>query len=87
MHRVRVAAVNDYEIVVEGLGAVLSRYPDRLDVRELIIMGEPVDEPVDVALYDTYGRAGVASPAHRIRRHGFGTSRTRSTNAYSTAPP
>lgn len=65
MHRVRVAAVNDYEIVVEGLGALLSRYPDRLDVRELIVMGEPVEEAVDVALYDTYGRAGVASPALR----------------------
>jgi DNA-binding NarL/FixJ family response regulator len=60
-----VAAVNDYELVVAGLSAVLGRYPDRVEVRELIVMGEPIEEPVDVALYDTYGRAGIVAPAIR----------------------
>jgi DNA-binding NarL/FixJ family response regulator len=63
--RVRVAAVNDYEIVVLGLAAVLARYPDRLEVSDLIVVGDPVDVPVDVALYDTYGRVGIAAPALR----------------------
>jgi DNA-binding NarL/FixJ family response regulator len=63
--RVRVAAVNDYEVVVEGLAAMLRRHEDRLDVRAAIIVGSPIAEPVDVALYDTYGRQGIASSALR----------------------
>lgn len=58
---VAVAAVNDYEIVVQGLAAMLEGFPDRVVVRDRIIVGEPVTEPVDVALYDTYGRLGVAA--------------------------
>ena len=57
--RVRVAAVNDYELVVEGLAALLARYPDRLEVVDAIVIGEPLAGPVDVALYDTYGREGI----------------------------
>ncbi len=63
--RVRVAAVNDYELVVAGLAALLSRFPDRLLVVDAIIIGEEVAAPVDVALYDTYGREGIAAPALR----------------------
>lgn len=65
MGRVRVAAVNDYELVVIGLGALLQRFEDRIEVCELLLMGEPLEEQVDVALYDTYGRVGVAAPALR----------------------
>ena len=61
--RVRVAAVNDYELVVAGVAQMLSRYPDRIEVVERILVGDPIDRPVDVALYDTYGRIGVAGPA------------------------
>ena len=63
--RVRIAVSNDYEIVVAGLEALLRRYEDRLHVCERIIVGEPVSRPVDVALYDLYGRAGVGASALR----------------------
>lgn len=62
---ISVAAVNDYELVVEGVAALLRRYPDRLELRDQILVGEALDAPVDVALYDTYGRVGVAAPALR----------------------
>jgi len=63
---VRVAAVNDYELVVQGTAALLSQFPEQLFVCERIVLGEPIDEgPVDVALYDTYGRVGVAADALR----------------------
>jgi DNA-binding NarL/FixJ family response regulator len=63
--RVRVAAVNDYEIVVAGLGAMLARHDDRLAVVDAIVIGESLRAPVDVALYDTFGRQGVAATALR----------------------
>jgi DNA-binding NarL/FixJ family response regulator len=62
---IAVASVNDYELIVEGVAAMLRRYPDRLVVRDRIVIGELVDGPVDVALYDTYGRVGIAEPALR----------------------
>jgi DNA-binding NarL/FixJ family response regulator len=65
MAPVRVAAVNDYELVVLGLARMLEQFPDRVEVVEALVIGEPVDVPVDVALYDTYGRSGVAAPALR----------------------
>ena len=55
----RVAVANDYEIVVEGLAAMLSRFDD-IDPVDLMISGDAVsDEPIDVVLYDTFGREGV----------------------------
>lgn len=60
---VTVAAVNDYDIVVAGLGGLLAGFPDRLTVVDRVLLGEPLDAPVDVALYDTYGRVGVAGEA------------------------
>lgn len=57
----RVAAANDYELVIEGLAGMLGRYSDRIRVADSIRVGEALDEPVDVALYDTYGRRGVAA--------------------------
>lgn len=60
---VRVAAVNDYELVVAGVAQMLGQFPDRIEVVERIVMGDPVERPVDVALYDTYGRVGIAAPA------------------------
>ncbi|MEY2464422.1 MAG: hypothetical protein QOH64_2560, partial [Acidimicrobiaceae bacterium] len=32
------AAVNDYELVVAGLAAMLSRHPDRIEVAEAIVV-------------------------------------------------
>lgn len=53
-HRTRVALVNDYEIVLRGLEAMLRPYSDRIEVVELDIERNP-DAVVDVALFDTYG--------------------------------
>jgi DNA-binding NarL/FixJ family response regulator len=61
---IAVAAVNDYELIVSGLAAMLARYPDQLRVVERFLIGEPVENgPIDVALFDTYGRVGIAERA------------------------
>jgi NarL family two-component system response regulator LiaR len=52
---IRVAIVNDYELVVEGLAAVLAPYRDRIEVVELDSR-MPVVSDVDVLLYDTFGQ-------------------------------
>ena len=51
---IRVALVNDAEIVVRGLDAMLRSYRDRIEVIQLAA-GRPISAPVDVALYDTFG--------------------------------
>jgi two-component system, NarL family, response regulator LiaR len=63
--RVRVAAVNDYELIVAGLARLLSQFPDQLEMCDAVVVGEPIKLPIDVALYDTYGRVGIAAPALR----------------------
>lgn len=47
------ALVNDYEVVVRGLAAMLRSYRDRIEVVELDIDGE-VTNRVDIALYDSF---------------------------------
>ena len=39
---IRVAAVNDYELVLSGLAMMLSRFPGQLLVCEAVLAGEPV---------------------------------------------
>jgi DNA-binding NarL/FixJ family response regulator len=51
---VRVAVVNDYELVVVGVAALLQPFRDRVEVVELD-SGLPVLRDVDVILYDTFG--------------------------------
>ena len=58
---VRIAIVNDYEIVVAGTAAVLAPYTHRIRVVELDSQ-MPVISDVDVLLYDTFGQA----PGHLI---------------------
>ena len=53
----RVAVANDFELVVAGVAALLSRFSPELEVTELVLAGDQVEEPVDVVLFDTYGRA------------------------------
>ena len=48
-----VSVVNDYEIIVSGLAAMLEPYADRVRVVELEAGGEPSSK-ADVALYDTF---------------------------------
>jgi two-component system, NarL family, response regulator LiaR len=52
---VRVAIVNDYELVVLGVAALLGPYRDRIEVVELDA-NLPVLRDVDVILYDTFGQ-------------------------------
>jgi DNA-binding NarL/FixJ family response regulator len=51
---IRVALVNDYEIVVKGLRALLRPYEPEISVVELDVKRKP-QRPVDVTLFDTYG--------------------------------
>jgi len=53
--RTRIALVNDYEIVVEGLARVLEPFAERIEIVE-INARERVDTVVDVALYDTFAQ-------------------------------
>ncbi len=50
---IRVAVVNDYEIVVAGVAAMLAPHHDRVNVVELD-SSLPVVSEVDVILYDTF---------------------------------
>lgn len=50
---VRVVLVNDYELVVRGLHAMLQPFADRVVVVEQSTSGTP-DGPADVALFDTF---------------------------------
>ena len=52
---IRVAVVNDYEIVVAGVAAMLAQHHERVLVVELD-SGVPVVSDVDVILYDTFGQ-------------------------------
>ena len=53
---IRVALVNDYEIVLQGLRALLRPYAPGIRVVELDVKTTP-DNTVDVTLFDTYGEA------------------------------
>src|SRR3954463_1077428 len=52
---IRIAIVNDYEIVVAGVAAMLAPHHDRVRVVELD-SGLPVLSDVDVIFYDTFGQ-------------------------------
>jgi two-component system, NarL family, response regulator LiaR len=52
----RVAVVNDFELIVRGLAAALGPFDDRVLVVELDVSSNP-EQRVDVALFDTYGHA------------------------------
>jgi DNA-binding NarL/FixJ family response regulator len=68
---ISVAAVNDYELVIDGIAGMMARFPAQAKVCDRIVIGEPIDHPpIDVALYDTYGRVGIAAASlDRLRRH------------------
>lgn len=61
---VRVALVNDYDVIVAGILGMLAPYQDRIEVIETDVGGVP-RRRVDVALFDTYGQAGLG--VERIR--------------------
>ncbi|MDX6374601.1 MAG: two-component system, NarL family, nitrate/nitrite response regulator NarL, partial [Nocardioidaceae bacterium] len=52
---VNVALVNDYDVVVIGIAHMLEPYRDRVVIAELDA-GRPVEDVVDVVLYDTFAQ-------------------------------
>jgi DNA-binding NarL/FixJ family response regulator len=51
---IRISVVNDYEVIVRGVAAMLEPYRHRIRVVELDAGGTP-KESADVALFDTFG--------------------------------
>lgn len=50
---VEIAVVNDYEVVVRGVAAMLAPFADRVRVVELDL-NRPPTRPLDIALFDTF---------------------------------
>lgn len=61
---IRVALVNDYDIIVEGLRAMLEPFAERVRVVELVA-GDTPDGVCDIALFDTF--AGRRHALGRVR--------------------
>ncbi|HXH80708.1 response regulator transcription factor [Nocardioides sp.] len=59
---IHVALVNDDEIIVRGLDAMLRNYGDRVQIVELSA-SKPVASSVDIALYDTFGMGQTNGPS------------------------
>ena len=55
---VTVAVINDHELIVRGVAAMLAPYADLVRIVELDA-DVPVVHPVDVALYDTFTRTSL----------------------------
>ncbi|WP_341257112.1 hypothetical protein [Gordonia malaquae] len=53
MGPIRVAIIDDYDVVVRGLATMLRLYSHRVSVQALSTSGD-VSEPVDIALYDSF---------------------------------
>jgi DNA-binding NarL/FixJ family response regulator len=53
---IRLAIVNDYEVVVRGLASMLRSYSDRIQVVEADANTHP-DSTVDIALFDTFAQS------------------------------
>lgn len=50
-----VALVDDYDVVLAGVANMLDRYRDRVVIAE-IDANEPVSDPVDIVLYDSFAQ-------------------------------
>jgi DNA-binding NarL/FixJ family response regulator len=68
---VRVALVNDYEIIVQGLAAMLAPFSDRVCVVDISVGTEP-RKRADVALFDTFaGRRYAIGRAREMVLAGY----------------
>lgn len=74
----RIALVNDYEVVVAGIASLLESYADRVEVVELDLNSEPT-QPVDIAVYDTFAATATAADLRGL----FATDRVTHLVAYS----
>lgn len=67
---IRVALVNDYEVILQGLHAMLAPFDDRITVVEHQIGGTP-DRKADIALFDTFaGRRDALDRARQMTEDG-----------------
>lgn len=64
-HPVRLALVNDYEVIVAGLASLLSDFEGRVQVVELDVERNP-RQAVDIAIYDTYAAPNGPEAKGRI---------------------
>jgi two-component system, NarL family, response regulator LiaR len=64
---VRVAIMDDYEVVVAGLHSMLAVFTDRVHVVELVSQ-LPVASRVDVVLFDAFSRERVIGPVEDVVR-------------------
>ncbi len=58
---IRLAIVDDYEVVIRGVAEMLADHSDELEVVELTSQ-LPVTGPVDIALYDTFAQTQGDGP-------------------------
>ena len=58
---ITVAVVNDFELVVRGVAAMLQPYADRVTIAELDA-NVGVSQDVDIALYDTFSMPNLEEP-------------------------
>ncbi len=66
MESLRIALVDDYEIVLRGLEMMLRSYGDTLEVVE-IDLNRDVDTPVHITLYDTFAATpGDGTDVHEL---------------------
>ena len=63
MRPLSIVIVNDFELVVRGLAAMLAPFPERVEVVDLEVGGLPTG-PADIALFDTF--AGRRSALSRV---------------------
>lgn len=61
MEPIRLAIVDDYEVVVAGVAHMFAEYSDRVEVVDLAV-NEPVTVDVDIALFDTFAQGEGNSP-------------------------
>ena len=52
---IRIAVVDDYEIVVAGITSLLAPYAERVRVVEFDMSLPPARSDLDIVLYDTFG--------------------------------
>jgi len=64
---IRLALMNDYQVVVEGLRQMLAPYGERVHVVEVVSL-LPVESEVDVLLYDGYSHERITGPAEDVLR-------------------
>jgi DNA-binding NarL/FixJ family response regulator len=58
--RIRVAVVDDFEVIVAGVAQMLRPYAEQVEIVELVA-NRPVTEPVDIVLYDSFAQGEAHS--------------------------